>query len=123
MISFKHSDGGRVEAGFANEKNDCTVRAAVVRFTTSYARAHELLESVGRLNRRGASLAMLKRLFERMGLEISRPLFRPTLAQFVKDHPQGRFYVVVRGHAIGIVDGVCVDCVTPRPRSRVLLYA
>lgn len=123
MISFKHSDGGRVEAGFTHEKNDCTVRAAVVRFTTSYARAHELLASVGRRDRRGVNLLGIKALFERMGLEGTRPLFRITLNQFIAQHPKGRFYVVVRGHAVGISDGVCIDTVTPKTRARVLFYA
>lgn len=122
MISFKNSDAGRVESGFANEAHDCTVRAAVVRFTTSYRRAHELLASVGRRPGHGVRLDKIKALFERMGLQPLFPL-RPTLAQFLREHPKGRFYVVVRGHAIGVVDGVCVDTIAPRVRARVLVYA
>ena len=123
MISYKNSDAGRVEAGFSYEKNDCTVRAAAVRFTTSYARAHELLESVGRRVKHGVKLPAIKELLERMGLEVKRPLFPVTLNQFIKQNPRGRFYVVVRGHAVGVVDGVCIDTLAPRGRARVICYA
>lgn len=122
MILFKNSDAGRVEAGFASEKNDCTVRAAAVRFTTSYTRAHELLESVGRRVGHGIRLNTIGNFLEKMGLEVRKPLFRITLNQFIKQNPKGRFYVVVRHHAVGIVDGVCVDTTTPKGRARVLIY-
>jgi hypothetical protein len=123
MISYKNSDAGRVQAGFSSEKHDCTVRAAAIRFTTSYARAHELLESVGRRVGHGVNLYAISSLLEKMGLEIRKPLFRITLNQFIKQNPKGRFYVVVRGHAVGIIDGVCIDTVTPKGRARVLIYA
>lgn len=122
MISYKNSDAGRIEAGFSYEKNDCTVRAAAVRFTTSYARAHELLESVGRRVKHGVKLHAIGNLLEKMGLEVRKPLFRITLNQFIQQNPRGRFYVVLRGHAVGIVDGVCIDTVTPRGRARVIIY-
>lgn len=124
MISFKHSDGGRIEAGFTQEKNDCTVRAAVVRFCTSYARAHEICAEIGRRERHGLRPKHLFNLFEKMGLPYQSPIKRnTTLNQFIAQHPKGRFYVVVRGHAIGIVDGLIIDTVTPRVRARVLFYA
>jgi hypothetical protein len=58
-----------------------------------------------------------------MGLEVKRPELRITLNQFIKQNPRGRFYVVVRGHAVGIVDGVCIDTLAPRGRARVIFYA
>src|SRR3972149_3803429 len=110
MISYKNSDAGRVECGFSGEKNDCTVRAAAVRFTTSYARAHELLESIGRRVGHGVKLPAIQSLFEKMGLPYQSPIKRhTTLNQFIKENPIHGVYVVVRGHAVGVVDGVCID--------------
>lgn len=120
---FKNSDAGRIQAGFTLERNDCTVRAAVVRFCTSYKRAHELCASVGRRNGRGLRLGQIKELFEKMGLEYQKPIYRPTLNQFLKDHPTGRYFVCVRGHAIGINNGTITDTATPRLRKRVMLWA
>lgn len=125
MVKVCLSDSGRAREGFAAEKNDCTVRAAVVRFTTSYTRAYELCASVGRRANCGLRLAQIKELLEKMGLPYVefKKWERPTLAQFIKDHPAGRFYVVIRGHAIGINDGVCIDTLAAKPRARVWLYA
>jgi hypothetical protein len=120
---FKQSDAGRFQDGFNTEKNDCTVRAAAVRFCTSYRRAHEICEEIGRRDGHGLKLIHIKNLFEKMGLEYQKPIFRPTLKQFIEQHPAGRWFVVVRGHAIGISNGVIIDTVTPRPRARVLIYA
>lgn len=122
-MKFNNSDAGRIQAGFVNENKDCAVRAAVVRFCTTYQRAHELLESVGRRNGRGVTLGQIKKLFEIMGLEYQKPIYRPTLKQFIDQHPTGRHFVCVRGHAIGINNGIIVDNAKPRLRKRVMLHA
>lgn len=123
MIRYIESDGGRVQCGFGNERRDCTVRAAVVRFTTSYARAHDLLARIGRRDGHGLKKLAVKAFLEAMGLEIIRPLAPITLNQFIKQNPTGRFYVVIRGHALGVNNGVCVDTGRPGLRARVLFYA
>lgn len=120
---FKNSDVGRAREGFAAEQNDCTVRAAAIRFTTSYTRAHELLKEIGREPGRGINSRILKNLFDKMGLELRKPLFKITLGQFIKQNPKGRFFVVVRAHAVGISDGVCIDTLPPRLRMKVWWYA
>lgn len=44
----------------------------------------------------------------------------PTLAQFVKANPTGRFYLSVNGHSLALVNGVVMDQgVKPHPRYRV----
>ena len=32
-----------------------------------------------------------------------------TIGKFIKDHPTGRFFILVKGHACAIVDGVLYD--------------
>lgn len=125
MIPVCLSDSGRAREGFAAERNDCTVRAAVVRFTTSYARAYQLLAGVGRKPNRGIPCSRILGLLEKMGLApvVPYPTARPTLAQFVKEHPVGRYYVVIRGHALGVKDGAVIDTLPAKPRARVWLYA
>ena len=120
---FQLSDAGRIQCGFTPENKDCTVRAAALRFTTSYKRAHELLASVGRRDKRGVKADALYKLFDIMGLPFQSPIKPQNLSQFIKHHPAGRHYVVVRGHAVCVVNGVCVDTFPPKLRARVLFYA
>lgn len=108
------------------EDNDCTVRAAVVRFATSYARAHELMETIaGRRPKRGVKGGKIIEFLNKMGLIVCREArwARPTLAQFLKDHPTGRWYVVLARHAVGVNNGKPVDTLDPGSRSRVWFYA
>ena len=122
-MNYLESDNGRKMDGFDNERNDCTIRAAVVRFTTSYRRAHECFERLGRKQRQRVSGALVKKFLAYMGVEVITPSYRLTLNQFLKTHPTGRFYVVVNKHAIGINNGICVDLKEPKLRKRVHFYA
>ena len=40
------------------------------------------------------------------------------LSTFAKKHPRGRFYILVKGHALAIIDGEIVDH-TDKPKRRV----
>lgn len=44
---------------------------------------------------------------------------RICVSNFVKAHPQGRYYCLSRGHAFAIIDGVVWDH-TYRPRAQIL---
>lgn len=127
MLRVISSDSGRAAAGFGFEKNDCTVRAAVVRFTMPYQKAHDILAQFGRRNGRGLLLSKIKTFLEEMGLEVFTPYLNraamPTVARFIKDNPKGRFYVLIRGHAFGVNNGVIIDNAPARSRAKVLMYA
>ncbi len=96
-----------------NEHNDCTVVAFAEVFNTSYEKAHKHLKlHCGRVNRKGivsrtALPDSLKNTRHKVG-DYSKTN-RITISKFIEKHPIGRYYVVVRGHAIAIVDGVVYD--------------
>lgn len=47
---------------------------------------------------------------------------RITLNQFVKKHPKGKYYVLHRGHAFAVVDGVVYDHTNGKRRQVTCAY-
>ena len=97
------------------EKNDCTVIAFAIIFNMSYDDAHlHLKEKCGRKNGKclmsmttiPSSLSGVKYRIRSFSKEDGNQI---TLERFVKEHPVGKYYVCVRGHALAVVDGVVYD--------------
>lgn len=118
-----------------NERRDCGVRALMVVAQSTYAEAHLALEIAGRKPQFGTYTHMAEAA---VGLVLPGARFEeihvyalcsspgratmgaPTLAQFIKRHPVGRFYLCTTSHAFALVDGVVHDWVsTTSARSRV----
>lgn len=97
------------------EKNDCTVVAFAEVFNVSYEEAHlHLKTKCGRVDRKG--LCSYKVIPDSItGVKIATRTFGCTnipkisLGNFIKQHPVGRYYVCVRGHALAVIDGVIHD--------------
>ena len=104
------------------ENNDCTVKALAIALNTSYAKAHTHLKRFcGRPDRKGiVSRDVLPQSFKNTKYRVGPYTRRNkvTLKKFCELHPQGRYYVSVRGHAIAVVDGVVYDH-SDRPRRQV----
>lgn len=101
------------------EDKDCSVKALAIALGTSYELAHRHLQlHCSRRKGRGirSSLVLpqsLKNTQFKVGPYTAKS--KVSLSTFCKKHPEGRFYVAVAGHAIGIVDGVVFDSVdSPR---------
>lgn len=105
------------------EYRDCTVMAWSNCFDCEYEKAHTYLKKHGRKNRRGmfeeGILTALKACTK------AKVKFGPysrqnkiTLKAFVEKHPKGRYYVLVRGHALCVKDGVVYDH-SDKPRRQV----
>ena len=43
---------------------------------------------------------------------------RITLKKFTEKHPEGKYYILVRGHALSVIDGVVYDYID-KPRRQV----
>jgi len=104
-------------AGSTNykESNDCCVIAWATVFQCEYAKAHKYLKEVGgRAPHRGMFQKDIQRCFE--GVKLHKWVKGPysasnkiSLKKFINKHPEGRFFVVSRGHAFAVVDGVVLD--------------
>jgi len=119
-------------AGFWYETNDCAVRALAHSFGIDYARAHSVLKAAGRKDKRGTPVNIIHNVVlqehgGKRGYQLQRvgrsweglDKHEVTIGTFCKYHPKGRFYCIVRGHALAIVDGVVQDSGRNRAGRRI----
>jgi hypothetical protein len=125
------------------DRNYCTVTALSATFSISANEAHEYAAKAwGRKKSRGVATAVMLRSFpmaegfsyakDVMGKDVVRikaeqDYKQPdgsiktrsmNLSTFAKKHPRGKFYILVKGHALAIIDGEIVDH-TDKPKRRV----
>lgn len=122
---------------YLDETNDCTVRALAnvvdPQSILAYARAHDAFDKVGRRSRRGTRYNQWTPVYTSHGLNIvktygtrgeryhhaiSRDVAGAqvdgvdngmTVARFIRENPKGKHILVVRRHAMAVVDGVVYD--------------
>jgi hypothetical protein len=112
------------------EINDCVVRALSLSFNVEYSKVHTMCAEAGRKPRRGMyrnqTNAVIKKLTGKPSVEMDKlPRGkRQTLATFARDNPKGKWFVIKRGHAVALIDGVYHDNGSERglPRSLVQCY-
>jgi len=126
------------------DSNYCTVTALSASFDISADEAYEYAaKSWGRRRGKGvATLTMINKTFplaegitqskEALGKEVVRVKTEQdykqpdssiktrdmNLSTFCKKYPRGKFYILVKGHALAIIDGEIVDH-TDKPKRRV----
>lgn len=124
-------------AQFNHERNDCGVRALAIAANVPYAEAHRALELCGRKPNHGTYSHQAERAFELLTLRSmervdvhalrteaakGRYYCWPTITQFLKAHPKGRYFVCSQRHAFAVVDGVVHDwSSTTGSRKRIVL--
>ncbi len=90
------------------ESRDCTVRALMYATDIPYWEAHRFFAKEGRQMRAGIPVAQVlgrkpRVLFgHRFGKKITP---KKTVGKFLKEHPEGTFYVTVVHHAFCVKDG------------------
>lgn len=103
----------------AAERNDCTVKALMEVYKCRYDVAHEMMRRYRRPGR-GAHMALTLKTDAkfRQDFEEIKGLGRMTTAQFAQKHPQGRYVIIVKGHALALCDAKIYDY-RYRPRATV----
>ena len=127
---------------FANESNDCAVRAMTLATGRPYAEVHAAMKKYGRPDRRGTSwetikwaarnligsdveIAYVEPNYQLIGNPWNRrwnAAGRPTLARFTAEHRRGAYVVIIKGHALALVDGVQLDMAPNGSRCKVQAY-
>ena len=117
----------------AGETNDCVVRAFSIALDKSYAEIHEKCAKHGRKFRECTYLPTQRAVAKEYGMKelayndlwnlSPTPYQYPTVTQFIKAHPKGRFYARRNGHAFAIVDGVVHDWVKGTGARSRITYA
>lgn len=117
------SDGGRASS-MPGEKLDCSVRAAAIALDIPYPDAHALFTKHGRKPRhRTPTRVSYIALSYTKAHSYTYTKRRPTLERFVREHPEGRYIIRVRGHMFTVIDGGIHDLLPwPSPRALVLSY-
>jgi hypothetical protein len=135
---IKPKDVGYVADDFGlKQKRDCAVRAIANVGTYSYPLALSLLSNAGRRDNRGTPWHALNKVYKeagaynvtyygkrmaKMSMEHS-VTYRDkgmTLKTFLANNPKGRHVVIVRGHALAVVDGSTVDVFSSKAGVRII---
>ncbi len=101
----------------------CTVYTWSVVFGKPFHICEEYLSRFGYREKKGMSVKEIDSAFGHVSKHpVAKGCYNPnnrtTINKFVKDHPKGRFYCVVRGHAFAIIDGVVYDH-SKKPRRQI----
>lgn len=90
-----------------NDYNNCTCRALAHAANIELHVATRIAADAGRKHRRGFHSAKLIKEARKNGIAIRKLKFkrRRTLARFLNEYPEGRFYAHGRGHAFAIING------------------
>jgi hypothetical protein len=131
------------DAGFEHETRDCFVKALQAVTGVPYRDAHNFCETfMGRKPKHGTyptsymTQAVTEeftvfgyRIFKHdasLGTRVRRNWYGttvvrsyPTLTQFVKSHPRGRYIIWSDDHALAVIDGVVYDNGAAGPRIRI----
>ena len=91
------------------ENGCCTVIALANTMDWSFGKAHRYMKKFGRRDRCGMSTFQICKALANIGKTISSDCNGMTINRFVKTHPRGSYYVLVRGHALAVVDGTVQD--------------
>jgi len=124
-VAQTFTDGGRAEAGFLHERNDCVVRAVVQFCDITYAQAHAQLKAAGRKDKHGAFNHQYAPLLDAAsGYEAaynSNPKLS-TVGRVIKAHPNAKLAIVVQGHLFYVEAGVQKDLGVNSLRKRVIKF-
>ena len=131
----------------SGERADCTVATLASSFDIPYDEAHSLAEKFfKRKPKRGpmstdviSAMAKLNTSQEKInGKAVTKIFTVPTkeykcngkivtrktrVKSFIKDHPKGTFFTIVKGHALTIKDGVMIDNFRKGSGSKVIYRA
>lgn len=99
-----------------DERNACAVRALSVAANMPYEIARRLYAKHGRKPNDGAYRFTTRAVMDELDYQpvahfapvLCRAVFI-TLAQFIKAHPRGRYWLGRKGHAFALIDGVVHD--------------
>jgi len=91
------------------ENGCCTVVALACTMDWSFGKAHRYMRKFGRRDRRGMSTVDIVLALGQLDKKFSSDCNGMTINRFVKSRPKGSYYVLVRGHALAVVDGTVQD--------------
>jgi len=113
------------------DRNNCALNAMSIVLNKPYYSVAETFKAHGRVRGKGTSVRVITEalnVLKQGSLEKAINNYQlPTklkmsLANFAKQYPKGKYYVIKSRHALALIDGVWYDNQTPNPRSYVKYF-
>lgn len=111
---FVKTDAGRAASARPGQRRDCTVRAVATAAGLTYDQAYQTLAQAGRKSsqtfnmREWEGAAAIGRV-DTVTFPATKGARRMNPAEFVRQHPEGRWIVFTAKHVFAVVDGVVYD--------------
>lgn len=131
------TSGMNAGADYEYEHNDCSVRALSNCTGMSYKSSHDIHKSSGRKNRKGTDWTALHCAYGTAQMELKSicgKSYLSTLAHrttgvpisagttvktFLKNNPKGKYILIIKSHALTVIDGGIIDGSLVNVNSRV----
>lgn len=126
--------------GVKEDRNNCAVRALANVTGKKYSTVHDEMKKRGRVDGKGTSWNLCVKMYQDFGLSVvgvfgstkmadavrsyhlksAEKQKGITLARFIKENPNGRFVVGIRGHNTTVINGNLVDSFSVKGSSSVI---
>jgi hypothetical protein len=121
MTKYQYNDGGRREAGYKGDAEDCVVRAIAIVTEKPY---REVYDAIKRLHKKvgasspryGSEQWIYDAYIKKLGLVWTPTIFikgKRVMHLKAEELPQGRIICRVLGHMTAVIDGVIHDTYNP----------
>lgn len=116
--TFIINDGGRAEAGYKGQVNDCVVRAVAIATEMPYKQVYQRMNiyldfyAYGRTARQGIPLPIIQKFMKALGwkyVEAKQYGKHSSMHLNAKELPSGRIIADMKGHVSAVIDGVIHD--------------
>ena len=114
-----------------SDRNNCALNAMSIVLSKPYYHVSEVFKNHGRVRGKGASIRMITTALnvlkqgtpEKAINNWQMPTkLKMSLANFAKQYPKGKYYVIKSRHALALIDGVWYDNQIPNPRAYVKYF-
>jgi hypothetical protein len=120
-----------------SDRNNCALNAMSIVYGLPYYHVAETFKALGRGKGKGVSVRMITEALNtfKWHKEADVPInkwiktrsqmptkLKMSLANFAKQYPKGKYYVIKSRHALALIDGVWHDNQVPNPRSYVKYF-
>jgi hypothetical protein len=114
-----------------SDRNNCALNAMALVLSKPYYIVSETFKAHGRVRGKGTSVRIITEALnvlkqgspEKAINNYQMPTkLKMSLANFAKQYPKGKYYVIKSRHALALIDGVWYDNQIPNPRSYVKYF-
>lgn len=103
---FVMDDGGKSYTSYANQRNDCAVRAYSIFIGIPYEESYLLFKKLGRCDNAATNIGCLDAALSGNYTKVVTSI---TINNLIKTYPRGRVYAIKKRHAFALIGGSIRD--------------